>query len=376
MSGVFFFEQARALSRHGHKVGLIYSENVPATSMFRPSSFFELFKLRCFSDDGINTLRMKICSPNLDTMRFQFWKQSIQILFREYTARYGKPDIVHAQSVLWAGVAAQSIRHATGIPYAVTEHGSFIALDTIKPWKREMASRAFRDANMVCAVSTDLAGQLERRYGLRKVAVVANAVDTTFFRLPPKPRRTKPFRFLSIARCVPIKNLTLLIEGFAMAFKGNNTVVLELCGDGEEKNALRRLARTTGIDRQVVFRGHLSRDEVRDTMWRANAYVVTSRYETFSIVLIEALATGLPVISTRCGGPADIVTQDVVGELTAVNAPGELSLAMTRIFETETRHTTTKNALLRRKHIVDNFSETAFCDKITRCYKRTISSIE
>ena len=58
---------------------------------------------------------------------------------------------------------------------------------------------------------------------------------------------------------------------------------------------------------QVEFTGGLPAQGVRDQMWKANAFVLTSAFETFGVVLVEALATGIPVISTRCGGPQDIV---------------------------------------------------------------------
>ena len=79
------------------------------------------------------------------------------------------------------------------------------------------------------------------------------------------------------------------------------------------------MARRLGVGSRVRFLGQLSRVEVRDAMWRANAFVLASRLETFGVVLIEALATGLPVISTGCGGPEDII----VPEVGVLLAPGD-----------------------------------------------------
>jgi glycosyltransferase involved in cell wall biosynthesis len=62
---------------------------------------------------------------------------------------------------------------------------------------------------------------------------------------------------------------------------------------------------------QVSFLGAIPRDVVRDSMWAANCFVLPSHAENFGVVLIEALSTGLPVISTRCGGPEDIITDEV-----------------------------------------------------------------
>ena len=66
-----------------------------------------------------------------------------------------------------------------------------------------------------------------------------------------------------------------------------------------------------GVRSQVTFLGAIPRDAVREAMWAADCFVLPSHAENFGVVLIEALATGLPVISTRCGGPEDIVNDDV-----------------------------------------------------------------
>jgi len=78
---------------------------------------------------------------------------------------------------------------------------------------------------------------------------------------------------------------------------------LVIVGAGKER---RRLCDLAGEG--VEFTGALSRSETRRQMWSANALVLPSEFETFGVVLIEALATGIPVIATRCGGPEEIVT--------------------------------------------------------------------
>jgi glycosyltransferase involved in cell wall biosynthesis len=70
------------------------------------------------------------------------------------------------------------------------------------------------------------------------------------------------------------------------------------------------LAHALGIAPQVDFLGRISRDRVREEMYSADAFVLSSRSETFGVVLIEALSQGLPVVSTACGGPLDVVGED------------------------------------------------------------------
>jgi glycosyltransferase involved in cell wall biosynthesis len=88
-------------------------------------------------------------------------------------------------------------------------------------------------------------------------------------------------------------------------------VRLVIGGGGEIRRDLEALATSTGVRSQVTFLGAIPRDAVREAMWTANCFVLPSHAENFGVVLIEALATGLPVVSTRCGGPEDILNDRV-----------------------------------------------------------------
>ena len=78
-------------------------------------------------------------------------------------------------------------------------------------------------------------------------------------------------------------------------------------GEGPEKLSLKRLVKILGVEDQVSFLGKLSRVQVVEVISSSDSFVLPSHYETFGVVLIEALALGKPVIATRCGGPESIV---------------------------------------------------------------------
>jgi glycosyltransferase involved in cell wall biosynthesis len=100
-----------------------------------------------------------------------------------------------------------------------------------------------------------------------------------------------------------------MIAPFAAAFGDDPDVLLDIGGDGEERSALETLSRSLGLADRVRFLGLLNRSEVRTALWGSDAMVSASFVETFGVSLIEAMATGLPVVATRCGGPAEFVHQ-------------------------------------------------------------------
>ena len=104
-----------------------------------------------------------------------------------------------------------------------------------------------------------------------------------------------------------------LLRAFAERFAGDPSVRLGIGGDGPERGRLHELAGSLAIAEQVDWLGALDRDGVRQAMCEADAFVLPSRLETFGVVVIEALACGLPVVATRSGGAAVTALSSIVG---------------------------------------------------------------
>jgi glycosyltransferase involved in cell wall biosynthesis len=162
-------------------------------------------------------------------------------------------------------------------------------------------------------VSPALASLLNKKYGGNNTPWIymPNMVDTDFFcpQAPPGSGTVtagQPFIFFVLGFLTAIKGHRYLIEGFAQNFRGEN-VQLWIGGDGEERSRLESVVREAGIQDQVAFLGAMSREQVRQAMLQCHAFVLPSLYETFGVVIIEALACGKPVVATHCGGPEHLV---------------------------------------------------------------------
>ena len=134
-------------------------------------------------------------------------------------------------------------------------------------------------------------------------------VDRAFLDEPLIYREKRQKRFLHVSMLDKNKNVSLILRAFRDAFAGDMNYSLKVGGDGPESPSLIALAKELKIEQQISFLGRLNRDEVRNEMAQADAYLLSSDYETFGVVLIEAMAMGLPVVATRCGGPEDIVRE-------------------------------------------------------------------
>lgn len=167
-------------------------------------------------------------------------------------------------------------------------------------------------------------------YGLslNMVALVNNPVDVQFFR-PPSTERPAihKFDFINVAGLRPEKNQEMLLRAFAMVQAKHPKCKLCLVGDGTERKSLEKLAIDLGIAGSVVFTGQKSeKATIRELLWSSKVFVLSSDYEGLPLSVIEAMACGLPIISTDVGGMSDVVRGN--GELVPPGDVKSLSKAM------------------------------------------------
>lgn len=307
-SGTFFTDQAVALARAGARVGVVFVEQRSLRRLSPWRLRESHFQVACSAERGVTTLRMKGWNTLGQTVAgAKVWCALSERLVEAYVHRFGTPDVLHAQSALWAGRVAVRMGRTLLRPCVVTEHQSRMLLGALGARERQEAVYVYREADAVLAVSHTLLAAVGSIAGARIGLVVPNAVDFDFFTMPKVPRRREPFTFLGVGNLVRGKRFDRLIRAFGRVSRTSPGVRLVIVGAGVEGGNLRRLAQECGVAPQVEFTGALSREGVRERMWSANTLVLSSAFETFGVVLVEALATGIPVVATRCGGPEDVV---------------------------------------------------------------------
>jgi len=128
-----------------------------------------------------------------------------------------------------------------------------------------------------------------------------------------------------------VKGVDLLLEAVkTLSDTTDLQFSVRLAGKGSLREELEQQAVALGVSDRVFFLGRLSRNEMLKEMQEANCFVLPTRYEAFGVVLIEATATGLPLIATRSGGPESIITKEN-GILVERENPDELARAMKEI---------------------------------------------
>ncbi len=302
LEGVFERDQARALQDAGHTVTY-------AAIDLRSARHRRRLGLRHFVEDGLNVYLYSLPVSPLRAAYEPVGGACFRAILRRVCAERGAPDIVHAHFLGVAAIAAPVCREKN-LPLVITEHTS--ALNAPDPGKALVKTmrKTYPLADALLVVSSLLAGSIYRHTGAKAV-VVPNIIDTQSFSVVKEDNVPgEPFRFVASGFLIERKGYDLLLRAAGDLRRRGYALALTVFGDGPEREALEKLAESEGVRDCVDFRGQCTRGELGEAYPQMDAFVLASRRETFGVVYIEAMAAGLPVIATRCGGPEDFVTEE------------------------------------------------------------------
>jgi glycosyltransferase involved in cell wall biosynthesis len=346
--GTFVRDQALALSAAGVQAGVAFVERRSLSRFNGLNLAVNHFQTDARDEDGLPTMRMKGWSTFAQTLPGSLlWSRLMRRLVESYAMVYGVPDVLHGHAALWGGHAAMLASRSLGRPYVVTKHSSMILTRRLSPSMRAHAADVYRNAATVIAVSRNLKDSVDAVAGTPIAEVIANTVDSDYFTQPPTRRRDGTFTFLTVCDLVDYKRVDLLIRAFAHIHVRRPATRLVIAGTGKEARRLRVLAAAITPAGSVRFTGPLARWQVRQWMLEAHALVLCSDIETFGVVLIEAMATGMPVIATRSGGPEDVVTPDT-GLLIDCDDSDALQRAMAEVLRGRFDPIAIRNSVRRR----------------------------
>ncbi|MBX0291373.1 glycosyltransferase [Hymenobacter sp. HSC-4F20] len=232
--------------------------------------------------------------------------------YRRLQRHWGaRPDLVHVHVLLRTGLWAWWQRWRHGIPYLITEHWTLYLPERAGhiSWLRARLTRlVVRRAATLHTVSESLRDAMAGLgFTNPRSVVLANVVDTDLFCPAPAPREFGRLLVVS-AFHEPVKNISGILRVVARLRPQWPALRLRLAGYGPDEPHLRRLAAELGLlaDGTVAFLGKLPHPAVASEMQRAAALVSFSRAETFGCVLLEARATGCPVIGPATGGVPEL----------------------------------------------------------------------
>lgn len=270
---------------------------------------FGLSREHGFTVNRINTGRRRthICtSPEMLEFVIKAWHELGTVLKEQSF------DRVH----IFFGVPTGLLIFHPGLRKA---HNTIWAFGSDVPWHNKerfwllylfltpVIKSVWRRATALVCNSDDLRSEILAVSPELDVKVIYNGIDTASFRPVEPPRPEHPFTILCAGRLIPLKRTELVIKAAALLKNSGHALRVRIAGEGAERSGLENLARGLGLADSVEFLGALPREQMPEIYRSADVFTHMSRTEGMCNAILEAMATGLPLIASDTGDAAALL---------------------------------------------------------------------
>jgi len=263
------------------------------------------------------------------------------------------PDLVHAQNTIM-GMPGFLAKKLLRKPYLVWARGSEIYL----PWlfKRPMSKLVLKNADAAIALTEDMKTEMQKICN-RDVLVIPNGIDFERFENLSRDAVRCKLQANSDARLVifvgrfrPEKGVRYLIEAMEIIRQKNQQVRLILGGEGPEEDSLRQLVRQLNLEDCVDFAGQIPNEKVPQYMAASDVFVLPSLSEGLPNVILEAMASGLPIVASKVGGVPQIIKDGENGYLIEPTRPDQIAEKVLLLLENhDLRDAISRNSIQKAK---------------------------
>jgi len=323
------------------KDNLIEIEN-PAFSL---RNFPKIFTAKQ-RNSALHRINVKYCEKNLGNIR-----------------------IIHAHVANPGGVIALNLARQLHVPFMITEHRKGMIQQLLKDKRAEYIEfmHVVQQADEFVAVSKDQAKFIKSVCN-RLPIVIPNFVDENLFIPKASSRYPEYFVFSTLSGLIEGKGLDTLLKAIKLWMPERDKVHFKIGGTGYLKDSLQSMALELKISHLITWTGFVSREQAPAFYQDSDAFVLPSRSESFGIVYIEALACGLPVIATRCGGPEEIVN-NLNGLLIDIDDVEQLVIALKKMYQNYNQYD--RGAI--RDDFITRFSSRVGATRIMDVYNKLIN---
>lgn len=301
--GTFIQEQARLMAA-SYQVSVLFVRH--STTLAQP---FQIHKTQHISGVNEVIVYFKVDGPLRKLQHVLRYRKAQKMGL----STLNRPiDLCHVHVPIRPAFLALKLKRQQGIPFIITEHwsghltGEYNRKSRFEKW---LYHRVLKKAAALTTVSQLLQKQFKINTGFNST-VVPNLIQQ-----PPqvdrKPKTANTVNLISVGDFNDhTKNITGLLKAFKQALITKPNLHLTLVGDGPDKPLIEAALVSFELHSSVTLAGRLDHHAVLATLPQYDFYVCSSRFETFGMTVAEALMAGLPVISTRCGGPEEFVNQN------------------------------------------------------------------
>lgn len=359
VAGVFIQEHARAVSLY-NEVIVLYSEG-------GDKDLNKTWKIVSDKEeDGIRTIRIKHKKSPIPKTTYFIYLWSIKQAFKRLLTEGWRPDIIHAH-VFSAGVPAVILGKIYKMPVVITEHWTGFPRHILGRFDILKARFAMNRAKVILPVSKDLEKAI-RSYGIKnKFEIVPNVVNTEIFYPPLQKTNNKIKKMLFVGLLTPQKGIPYLFQALAKLKYKRQDFILDIIGDGLNREEYEKLSKELGLERILKFYGLKTKLEIAEFMRKCDFFVQPSLYETFGVTYIEAMACGKPIVATQLPVLQEKINK-VIGILVSPKDVEALTEAINYMLDHYKDYSSEKIS----QYAKENFSYEAVGNQLSRIYKNIV----
>jgi glycosyltransferase involved in cell wall biosynthesis len=312
------------------QLGIFIEKHIRATQPFTEAHVFHLLPADVDSasidysqNNGMPTTTLTYPSESSAIYKMCVFSFEIKKALKSITDKFGEPDLIHGH--IYAQPAFIARRYFKQTPLIMSDHWTGFVngyYDAFPAWKKAAFRKSSQWAFCTTVPSPFLKEAMVKHGFQGQFQIMGNVIES----VPKVEKADKSVtRLLSVADLHDHnKNVSGSLRALASI---EEKFQFDIIGDGVDAAKLKNLCRDLGLQGQVNFLGRKSNLEVLQHISEADFLLVNSRFETFSMITAEALASGVPVIATRCGGPEQFI-DETNGILIDKDSPEQLKSAL------------------------------------------------
>jgi glycosyltransferase involved in cell wall biosynthesis len=366
--GIFFREQAALISDQYNPILVVFKQKTLTKNTFNYYNIIQIEEKK--SKEGL--LVLEVTYPYRDLL-----PNKINEYLKNQTIKYLKGflsnknitvSLIHAQSIFDGGIWAFLYSFQFKIPYIITEHNQ-LSFYNVSREKCNLVKKSLQNSAMNLAVSNDKIRQFVANGLFFEFENIGNLINKKFF-YDPEILKNKTVRLVTIGAFSPLKDHITLLKALNIVDKQiSNRIEFVWIGQNswgnnqdENVNSLLNNFHYNNID--IILKPLLDRDEIASYLRTSHLFLFSSLSEGMPVSVLEALACGIPVFTSNCGGVDEIINEEN-GVIYQIRDYVKLSHLILDFLNNGLHYDSDAIS----KGIIDRFGESAFQEKLLSIYK-------
>jgi glycosyltransferase involved in cell wall biosynthesis len=370
MRGIFVSERVKFLKKFYEIKVIAPVPYFPKIRFFKRWNFFaEIPSKEIIDDIEVFHPRFLLFPKRIFRKYIGYWMYLFSKNLLDKIYSQWKFDLIHAHFTIYSGQATNHYCKKRDIPYIITEHYGKLSDDIIyKSIYREIYHKVFTEAKRLILVSKRLENDIRNKLrDLPKIELISNGVDINKFTFVEKKIDKNYPKLISIGNLVVTKGFQYLISAIKILKDRKINCSLTIIGEGKYRKNLEMLIAKFSLQKNVFLAGYVPNEKINFYLEKSDFYVHPSLFESFGVVVIEAMSAGKPVIVTKSGGPEYIVPDEF-----GIKIDKENSEALAKSIDEMIKNYENYNPKKIRAFVEANFSYENIAKKIGEVYEEIL----